>query len=251
MSEDFIIGRNSVREALRSGRTVDALYVQKGITDGSVREILTLARKNGIVIKEVPARKLDELAENCGYEGKINHQGVAAQVPPFAYSEIEDIFKLAEERGEPPFLIALDGIKDPHNLGAIIRSAEVLGAHGVIVLKRRSALLTASACKAACGAAEYLPIVKVTNLSSTLKELKEKGVWIAAADMDGQPAYKTNLKGAICLVIGSEGDGVSRLVKETCDFVIKIDVKGKVNSLNASAAAAVLMYEKLRQEAEK
>lgn len=246
--QELIIGRNSVREAIRAGRSVEAIYVSaRG--EGSIREILALARKNGIIIKEVPKTKLDELSLPYGHQGNPgNHQGIAARVSEVAYQTVEDMFALAESRGQAPFLIMLDGIEDPFNLGAIVRSAEVMGAHGVILPKRRSASMTAAACKTACGAQEYLPIARVTNLAATIEEIKQRGVFVACADMDGQEAAKANLKGAMMLVIGAEGEGVSRLVKERSDFVVKIAVKGKIDSLNASAAAAVLMYEKVRQD---
>ncbi|MBR4078960.1 MAG: 23S rRNA (guanosine(2251)-2'-O)-methyltransferase RlmB [Christensenellaceae bacterium] len=248
-TNNIIIGRNTVKEAIRSGRDIDAIVVAKTAQDGSIREILNLAKKRNLVIKEVPVKKLDEMAMPFGYNGRTgNHQGIAAQIPSIEYSEMEDIFAYAEERGEAPFIIALDGIQDPQNLGAIVRSAEALGAHGVITLKRRSAAMNAAACKTACGAEEYLPIVRVNNLVNTLEELKERGVWIAAADMDGVRADQADLKGALCLVIGAEGEGVSRLVMEHSDYIVKIDLKGKVSSLNASAAAAILIYEKKRQD---
>lgn len=249
LSENIIIGRNTVREAIRKERSIDAVFVQKGIADGSLREIIGQAKRRGIIIKEVPKSRLDEISMPFGYADRPgNHQGIAAQVASIVYSDIEDVIALAKERGEAPFLIALDGITDPQNLGAIVRSAEVLGAHGVLIPRRRNASMTAAACKTACGAEEYIPIVKVGNLCATLQELKERGIWIAAADMDGQTAQNANLTGALCLVIGAEGEGVSRLVKKECDFTIKIEMKGRVQSLNASAAAAILMYEKLRQD---
>ncbi len=249
-SENVIIGRNTVKEAIRSGRDIDCILLQRGNDDRIGREIAALAKKHGIIVKEVPKNKLDELSAPYGYEGKpANHQGVAAQIPSAKYSEIEDAFKLAEDRDEDVFLIALDGISDPHNFGAIIRSAEALGAHGVITLKRKSASLTAAACKTACGAEEYIPVIKVGNLVNTIEELKERGVWVACADMDGQSAAKADLTGPMMLIIGAEGEGVSRLVKEKSDFVVKIDLKGQVQSLNASAAAAIMIYERQRQQA--
>ena len=246
--ENLIIGRNSVKEAIKSGRDIDYIIIQSGNDDRILREIASLAKKNAIVVKQVPKNKLDEISIPYGHGGKpANHQGVAAQIPSAKYSDIEDAFELAGKRGEPVFLIALDGISDPHNFGAIIRSAEALGAHGVITLKRRSASLTAAACKTACGAEEFIPIIKVNNLAQTIQELKERGVWIACADMDGKDAALCDLTGPIMIVIGSEGEGVSRLVKEKSDFVIKIGLKGNVQSLNASAAAAIMMYERNRQ----
>ena len=248
--ENIIIGRNTVKEAIRSGRDIDCILLQKGNDDRIAREIAALAKKHGIIVKEVPKNKLDELSLPFGYEGKpANHQGVAAQIPSAKYSEIEDAFKLAESRGEDVFLIALDGISDPHNFGAIIRSAEAMGAHGVITLKRKSASLTAAACKTACGAEEFIPVIKVGNLASTIEDLKKRGVWVACADMDGTSAAKTDLTGPMMLVIGAEGEGVSRLVKEKSDLVVKIDLKGRIQSLNASAAAAIMIYERQRQQA--
>lgn len=246
---EFIIGRNSVREAIRSGEQIDKIFFQQGLTDGSIRELLMLARGSKLVIVEVPRAKLDELCAGMGAEGHMgNHQGVVAQVPAFAYSNMEDIFALAEERGEQPFIVILDSIQDPHNLGAIIRSAEALGAHGVIIGKRRAASLTTAAFKVSCGAAQYIPVVKVTNINHTIEDLKKKNVWTAAADMDGQPLAKTDLKGAYALVIGGESEGVARLTKELCDVVVKIEMPGKTTSLNAACAASILMYEKRRQD---
>ena len=246
--KEIVIGRNAVREAIRSGRSIEAVYVSAR-AEGSIREILALAKKNGVTVKEVPKAKLVELSLPYGHgDAPGNHQGIAARVSGVIYQSIEDMFALAEQRKEAPFLIMLDGIEDPFNLGAIVRSAEVLGAHGVILPKRRSTGMTAAACKTASGAQEYLPIARVTNLAATIEEIKKRGVFVACADMDGQEAAKTNLKGAIMLVIGAEGTGVSRLVKERSDFVVKIAVKGKIDSLNAAAAAAVLMYEKTRQD---
>lgn len=246
---DIIIGRNTVKEAIKSGRTIDAVLVAKEGMDGSLREIIALAKKRGIVVKDVPRGRLDQLAMPFGYNGRTgNHQGIAAEISEVVYSELDDIFQNAEQRGEKPFIIALDGITDEQNLGAIIRSAEVLGAHGVIVPKRRSASMSAVACKVASGAEEYIPIVRVSNMAAAVDQVKERGVWVAAADMSGQSAYQTDLTGALMLVIGAEGEGVSRIVKERSDYIVKIDQKGKIDSLNAAAAAAVLMYEKQRQE---
>ena len=247
--KEIVIGRNAVREAIRSGRSIEAVYVSAR-AEGSIREILALAKKNGVTVKEVPKAKLAcQLSLPYGHgDAPGNHQGIAARVSGVIYQSIEDMFALAEQRKEAPFLIMLDGIEDPFNLGAIVRSAEVLGAHGVILPKRRSTGMTAAACKTASGAQEDLPIARVGNLAATIEEIKKRGVFVACADMDGQEAAKTNLKGAIMLVIGAEGTGVSRLVKERSDFVVKIAVKGKIDSLNAAAAAAVLMYEKTRQD---
>ena len=249
VEEHIIIGRNTVREAIKSGREIDCLYVAKGQNDGSIREILALARKRGVIIKEAPRSKLDELSMPFGYGGKTgNHQGLAAMLPSIQYAGIEDIFAKAEAAGAPPFIIALDGITDPQNLGSIVRSAEVLGAHGVIIGKRRSAAMTAVACKVASGAEEYIPIAKVSNLAQAIEEVKKRGVWVAAADMDGKPAAETDLAGPLMLVVGAEGAGVSRIVREHSDYVVCIPVLGNVGSLNAATAAAILMYEKKRQE---
>lgn len=246
---EYIFGRNSVREAIRSGEQIDRIYVMQGQSEGSIRELIMLARQNKIVITEVPRIKMDEMCADMGHDGKPgNHQGIIAQIPAFAYSEMDDIFELAQVRGEQPFIVILDSIQDPHNLGAIIRSAEALGAHGVIIGKRRCASLTTSAFKVSCGAAQYIPIVKVTNINHAIEELKKKNVWIAAADMDGQPLAGTNLTGAIALVIGGESEGVARLTRELCDMVVKIEMGGKTTSLNASCAASIMIYEKRRQD---
>ena len=246
---DVIYGRNTVKSAIKSGRALDKVLAAKEIDDPSVREILSLAKKNKVPVVRVDRRKLDSLTMQFGYNGSpANHQGIVAVAAAKDYSELKDIFELAESRSEAPFIIVLDGITDEGNLGSIIRSAEVLGAHGVILGKRRSASLSAVAYKTSSGAADFLPVVKVTNLTETIKELKDKGVWIAAADAQGEPADTINLKGALALVIGSEGEGISRLVLENCDFRAKIPMKGKTGSLNASVAAGILMYEKTRQD---
>lgn len=252
VNENIIIGRNTVREALKSGRSIEAIYLAEGSMDGSLREIHNLAKQEGVVIKNVPRGKLDELSREFGYGGRPgNHQGVAALLSGVKYAELEDIFALAEQRGEPPFIVALDGVTDPQNVGAVVRSAEVLGAHGLLLLKRRSTGMNAVACKVASGAEEYLPIVRVSNLPQTIEVLKERGLWVAVADMEGVSAYQADLTGPLLLVIGAEGKGVSRLVREKGDFIVKIDVKGRIDSLNAAAAAAVLFYEKMRQDAMK
>ena len=248
-SNEYIYGRNSVKSAVKSGAQIDRIYVAEDITDGSIKEIIRLAKSVGIQVKGVSKQRLNQMCEGLGYEGKpVNHQGIVAQIPAFNYSDLDDIFKLADEKGEPPFIIILDGIQDPHNLGAIIRSAECFGAQGVIIGKNRSASLTGAAFKASSGAAAYIPVVKVTNINRTIEELKDKNVWIVAADMDGEEAFNANLKGALALIIGAEGKGVSRLTKESADIVVKIPINGKTQSLNASCAAAVLMYEKTRQD---
>ena len=240
-NENMIEGRNAVLEAFRSGKTVDKLYVQDGCKDGPVQTILREARKQDTIVQFVGKERLSQLSET----GK--HQGVIASVASYAYSTVEEMLALAKERGEDPFLILLDNIEDPHNLGAIIRTANLAGAHGVIIPKRRAAGLTAVVAKTSAGALHYTPVAKVTNLVKTMEELKEQGLWFVCADMDGERMYDLNLKGPIGLVIGSEGEGVGRLVKETCDFVASIPMKGQISSLNASVAAGVLAYEIVRQ----
>lgn len=240
-NENMIEGRNAVLEAFRSGKTVDKLYAQDGCKDGPVQTILREARKQDTIVQFVGKERLSQLSET----GK--HQGVIASVASYAYSTVEEMLALAKERGEDPFLILLDNIEDPHNLGAIIRTANLAGAHGVIIPKRRAAGLTAVVAKTSAGALHYTPVAKVTNLVKTMEELKEQGLWFVCADMDGERMYDLNLKGPIGLVIGSEGEGVGRLVKETCDFVASIPMKGQISSLNASVAAGVLAYEIVRQ----
>ena len=239
--EMTIEGRNAVMEAFRSGKTIDRVYVLKGCQDGPVNSILREARKHDTLVNFVAKERLDQMSET----GK--HQGVIASAAAYAYAEVEDMLKLAEEKGEPPFLFLLDDIEDPHNLGAIIRTANLAGVHGVIIPKRRAVGLTATVARTSAGALNYTPVAKVTNLSATIEELKEKGLWFVCADMGGTTMYDLNLTGPIGLVIGNEGDGVSRLVKEKCDFVASIPMKGEIDSLNASVAAGVLAYEIVRQ----
>lgn len=247
---DIIYGRNAVKTAIREGRSIDKLIASKELNDPSVREILTLAAQHHIAIVRADRRKLDNLAMPYGHDGRpANHQGVVAVAAAIDYASLEDILENAKQRGEPPFIVILDGITDEGNLGSLIRSAEVLGAHGVVMGKRRSASLSAVAYKASSGAAEMLPVAKVTNLIATIEELKSKNMWIVGADMEGKDAAQIDLKGAIAIVIGSEGNGLSRLVRENCDFLARIPMKGKIGSLNAAVAAAVLMYEKIRQDA--
>ena len=242
MIEEFTIeGRNAVLEAFRSGKTIDKLYVQKGVQDGPIQSIIREAKKKDTIINFVERERLDQMSE----EG--HHQGVIANAAAYEYAEVEDMLKAAEEKGEPPFLFLLDGIEDPHNLGAIIRTANLAGAHGVIIPKRRAVGLTATVAKTSAGALNYTPVAKVTNLTATMEELKEKGIWFVCADMEGETMYRMNLKGPIGLVIGSEGSGVSRLVKENCDMIASIPMKGDIDSLNASVAAGVLAYEIVRQ----
>lgn len=234
-------GRNAVLEAFRSGKTIDKLYVLKNCQDGPVNSILREARKQDTLISFVAKERLDQMSET----GK--HQGVIASAAAYEYAQVEDILRLAEERGEAPFVFLLDNMEDPHNLGAIIRTANLAGAHGVIIPKRRAAGLTAAAAKASAGAIHYTPVAKVTNLGAEIEKLKEKGLWFVCADMGGTPMYELNLKGPIGLVIGSEGEGVSRLIREKCDNVASIPMKGDIDSLNASVAAGVLAYEIVRQ----
>lgn len=238
---DLIIGRNAVSEALRSERAIDTLLVVKGERNGSVGRIIAECREKKIVIKEVDKKKLDFMC------GQGNHQGVAAYAAAHEYAEVEDIFALAKERGEDPFIIICDGIEDPHNLGAIIRTAETSGAHGIIIPKRRNASLTWAVGKASAGAVEYMPVARVGNLATLIDELKEKGIWVYSADMDGQNWCETDYSGGVALVVGSEGNGVSRLIKEKSDFVVSLPMRGKITSLNASVAAGILMYEVSRQ----
>ena len=240
MSEQ-IEGRNAVLEAFRSGKCVDKLFILDGCQDGPVRTIAREARKKDTIINYVSKERLDQLSETRA------HQGVIAQVAAYEYSTVDDILAKAEEKGEPPFLILLDNVEDPHNLGAIIRTANLAGAHGVIIPKRRSVGLTSTVAKTSAGAINYTPVAKVTNLVRTMEELKEKGIWFVCADMGGESMYRMNLTGPIGLVIGNEGEGVSRLVKEACDFTASIPMKGDIDSLNASVAAGVLAYEIVRQ----
>lgn len=241
--EDLIIGRNAVSEALRSGRAIDTLMVARGERNGSIGRIIAECRDNGVVVKEVDRKKLDLM---CG--GAV-HQGIAAYAASHEYASIDDIFALAEERGEKPFIIICDELEDPHNLGAVIRTAEATGAHGIIIPKRRNASLSYVVGKASAGAVEYVPVARVSNIAQTIDELKEKGIWFYAADMDGEDWCSVNYDGGVGLVIGSEGRGISRLVKEKCDFIVSMPMKGRINSLNASVAAGVLMYEVARQRA--
>lgn len=237
----MIEGRNAVLEAFRSGKTVDKLYIQDGCQDGPVRTIVREAKKRDTILNFVTKERLDQLSETK------KHQGVIAMTAAYEYSDIEEMFALAEKKGEDPFLILLDNIEDPHNLGAIIRTANLAGAHGVIIPKRRAAGLTATVSKTSAGALNYTPVAKVTNLAKTMEELKGRGLWFVCADMDGDAMYDVNLKGPIGLVIGNEGEGVSRLVRETCDFTASIPMRGEIDSLNASVAAGVLAYEIVRQ----
>ena len=240
--KEFIIeGRNAVLEAFRAGKTIDKLFVLDGCQDGPVKSILREAKKTDTIINFVDKERLDRLA-NSGH-----HQGVVAQAAAYEYAEVEDILNAAKEKGEAPFIFILDEIEDPHNLGAIIRTANLCGAHGVIIPKRRAVGLTATVAKTSAGAINYTPVAKVTNIAKTIEELKKEGMWFVCADMDGQTMYDLNLTGPIGLVIGNEGAGVSRLVKEKCDFTASIPMKGDIDSLNASVAAGGLAYEIGRQ----
>ena len=240
-----IEGRNAVIEAFRSGKTIDKLFVQEGSQDGPIHTILREAKKHDTIVNFVKKERLDQLSDT----GK--HQGVIAFAAAYEYAEVEDMLKAAEEKGEAPFLFLLDNIEDPHNLGAIIRTANLAGAHGVVIPKRRAVGLTATVARTSAGALNYTPVAKVTNLSKTIEELKERGMWFVCADMGGQTMYDLDLKGPMGLVIGNEGEGVSRLVKEKCDFVASIPMKGNIDSLNASVAAGVLAYEIVRQRISK
>ena len=245
---NIIMGRNPVKEAIKSGKSIDRILVTKE-HDGSLGEIIALAHEANLVIREVDRRKLDEICMPFGHNGKSgNHQGILAEIPGVEYAELSDILEYAESRGEKPFIILLDGIEDPHNLGSIIRSAECAGAHGVVITKRRSASVTAAVVKTSAGAAEHMRIARVVNLANTIDTLKERGIWIAGADMNGKAMYDVDMKGAFALVIGSEGSGLSKLVKEKCDFLVSIPLKGNIDSLNAAVAGAIIMFEKNRQE---
>ncbi|WP_230974954.1 23S rRNA (guanosine(2251)-2'-O)-methyltransferase RlmB [Aminipila luticellarii] len=239
-NKNIIVGRNPVLEALRNDREIEKILVGKG-AEGSIKKIVGMAKDKKIPVTMADKPILDRLANGSP------HQGVAAYVSSYGYCDVEDILQIAKERGEAPFIILLDNLEDPHNLGAIMRTAEVCGAHGIVIPKRRSVGITDVVVKASAGAVEYVACAKVSNLAQTIDELKEKGIWIYACDMDGEPYYKTDLRGAAAVVIGSEGHGISRLVKEKCDFVVSIPMAGKITSLNASNAAAVLMCEVRKQ----
>lgn len=236
-----IEGRNAVIEAFRFGKTIDRLFVLDGCQDGPIRSIVREARKHDTIITYVAKERLDQMSETG------RHQGVIAYAAAYEYAQVEDMLKLAEEKGEPPFLFLLDGIEDPHNLGAIIRTANLAGAHGVIIPKRRAAGLTATVAKTSAGALNYTPVAKVTNLAATMEELKKRGLWFVCADMEGETMYRLDLKGPIGLVIGNEGEGVGKRIREACDMTASIPMKGNLDSLNASVAAGVLAYEIVRQ----
>ena len=240
--EEFTIeGRNAVIEALRSGKPMDKILIQDGLQDGPIQTIKREAKKHDAIVKFVDKERLDQLSST----GK--HQGVIAYAAAYEYAEVDDILNAAKEKGEPPFIFLLDNIEDPHNLGAMIRTANLAGAHGVIIPKRRAVGLTPTVARTSAGAINYTPVAKVTNLKQTMEQLKKEGMWFVCADMDGTPYYQMDLKGPMGLVIGNEGEGVSRLIKETCDFVASIPMKGDIDSLNASVAAGVLAFEIARQ----
>ena len=241
-SKSLVIeGRNAVLEALRSGKPMDKLYILDGCQDGPIRTIVREAKKHDVILQFVTKERLNQLSET----GK--HQGVIAHAAAYEYAQVEDMLELAKSRGEDPFILLLDNIEDPHNLGAIIRTANLAGAHGVIIPKRRAVGLTATVARTSAGALNYTPVARVTNLKKTVEDLKKQGLWFVCADMDGTVMYDLELKGPIGLVVGNEGEGVSRLMKENCDFVAGIPMKGDIDSLNASVAAGVLAYEIVRQ----
>lgn len=240
-----IEGRNPVLEAFRSGKTIDRLFVLEGCKDGPIQSILREAKKHDTIVSFVKKERLDQLSET----GK--HQGVIAKAAAYEYAEVDDILEAAREKNEPPFIIILDHIEDPHNLGAIIRTANLAGAHGIIIAKRRAVGLTATVAKASAGAINYTPIAKVNNIATAIEDLKKHGMWFVCADMDGETMYNLDLTGPIGVVVGNEGEGVSKLVKEKCDFVASIPMKGDIDSLNASVAAGVLTYEIVRQRMNK
>ena len=239
--QDKLFGRNPVIEALKNDRDIDKVLIKKGNNEGSINLIKKICKEKGIVFEEAEKQKLDQIADGG------NHQGVIAFVASHSYASVKDILDKAKSEGHPPFIIICDKVTDPHNLGSIIRTANCVGADGVIIPKRNSVGLNMIVAKTSCGAVEYVPVAKVTNIARTIDDLKKEGIWVAGADMDGEVMGKCNLTGAIALVIGSEGEGISRLVRQKCDFIVSIPMNGQINSLNASVAAGVLMYEILRQ----
>lgn len=242
LPEDVLIGRNVVTEALKAGRGINKLLLADGDKEGSISEIIALAKERGIIVQTVDRGKIEAVA------GGLRHQGVLAYVSPVAYVEVEDILKAAEAKGEAPFLLLLDELEDPHNLGALLRTADATGVHGVLIPKRRSVPLTATVAKTSAGAIEYVPVARIGNIAQTIKKLKDKGFWVAGADMDGsQNYYEADLTGPLVLVVGSEGKGMGRLTKEQCDFIVRMPMVGRINSLNASVAGSILMYESMRQ----
>lgn len=242
MKEQYIVGRNPVLEVLKSGKDIDKIYMLKGEHEGSIRKIIGMAKDRGIVVSQVDDKKLSDMANTR------NHQGVVALITGYEYKTLDDILALAESRNEDPFVVILDSVEDTHNLGAIIRTAEVAGVHGVVIPKRRSAIVNQTVYKTSAGAVEHMMVAQVTNIANTIEELKEKGLWVYGADMNGEnDYYKTDMKGKIALVIGGEDKGITPLIAKTCDVLVKIPMQGKVSSLNASASAAIMIYEVIRQ----
>ena len=241
LPEDMLAGRNAVMEALKSSSRINRLMVAEGSSEGSIRELIAVAKEKGVPVQFMERGKLDSMARG------IRHQGVLAQVAPVEYVELEDILAKAREKQEDPFIILLDELEDPHNLGAILRSADAAGAHGVLIPKRRSCPLSATVAKTSAGAVEHVPVARIGNIVQTIKSLKEEGLWVAGADMDGQNYYEADLTGPLLLIVGSEGQGIGRLVKEQCDFIVRIPMLGAINSLNASVAGSVLMFEVTKQ----
>ena len=241
LPEDMVAGRNAVMEALKGNRSVNKILVANGSNEGSIKEIIALAKEKGVNIMYMERSKIDSMARG------IRHQGVLAQVAPVQYVELEDILNIAREKKEPPFILLLDELEDPHNLGALLRTADAAGVHGVLIPKRRSVPLSATVAKTSAGAVEYVPVARIGNMVQTIRRLKDEGLWVAAADMDGTDYYEADMTGPLLLIVGSEGHGVGRLVKEQCDFVVRIPMMGKINSLNASVAGSILMYEAMKQ----
>ena len=234
-------GRNAVMEALKGSRSVNKIMVAKGSNEGSIKEIIAVAKEKSVNIMYMERSKIDSMARG------IRHQGVLAQVAPVQYVELEDILQIARDKNEPPFILLLDELEDPHNLGALLRTADAAGVHGVLIPKRRSVPLSATVAKTSAGAVEYVPVARIGNMVQTIRRLKDEGLWVAAADMDGTDYYEADMTGPLLLIVGSEGHGVGRLVKEQCDFVVRIPMMGKINSLNASVAGSILMYEAMKQ----
>lgn len=245
LPEDMIAGRNAVMEALKGSRSVNRIMIANGAVNGSIKEIVAVAKEKGVNINYVERSKLESIAAG------IRHQGVLAQVAPVSYVEVEDILAIARAKNETPFILLLDELEDPHNVGALLRTADAVGVHGVLIPKRRSCPLSAAVAKTSAGAVEHVPVARIGNVVQAIKSLKEEGLWVAAADMDGADYYDANMTGPLLLIVGSEGHGVGRLVKEQCDFVVKLPMSGKINSLNASVAGSVLMYEAMRQRLQK
>lgn len=245
--EELTAGKHAVLEALRSGRTVNKIWIAQGSAGAQIQPIIDEAKKRGVMYQFVDRRKLDQMVDKG-----VRHQGVAAQIAPHDYADVEDLFANADKRGEAPFFVVLDELEDPHNLGSILRTVECVGAHGVIIPKRRSVGVTATVAKTSAGAVEYVPVARVSNLAQTIDGLKQKGIWVAGADAKAeQNVYEADLTGPLAIVIGSEGKGLSRLIREKCDFLVGLPMRGRIQSLNASVAAGILMYEALRQRTSK